>query len=620
MTSPAPSPDTSAPAATAAVPRALIALLVVAAVVHVASFAWVVPNNDFIRDLLMSFPLARGEAVPLRGPVINDAGYLGPWWFLLLALPLSLGAGLTPILVFLGLLSTLKVPLAWRLGGRIGGAWLAFAFAAAMLLPGWDRLHMIQLTHTIVLEAALLAAWLPLVTLWRGGPASRWMWFGAIAGVAVHAHPVALSLALPAAAVAMRRRAQWRADLSALVIGVVFAALPLLPMVFAEWRDGWPVLAMAEGKLRQVPGDTHSTIAEVARALAGGAWTMPALLLPPAHAAIAQAGAGLLAIGAIAGAVSLRRVPALRVPTAMAACALLAAIVVLVTVRYRTPFYMAMLAWPALMATLAIPLAALAQRGRGGRVAVAGVAVAVLVASLAGSLGWIATTSPGIAVLPLRAISDIRHTDRAGVMLALMPVHAMDRVARLQCGTDPLRIHGELGALIDYYQRIPFRWRCPAMPLQLMGAGDDGRHWAGMTPDALRRLGFADADWRRAVTLSPKRVIAPAHGVDVVVDYRYPARDIVQGEPGEVRVAFAADADEAVAAYSPLFPYDAATTPTATCDGVAVAPVSTTNAGALFVPPRGAGCRWEIVVSSRVPAQLDVVTLPMAPRAEPPTR
>ena len=79
------------------------------------------------------------------------------------------------------------------------------------------------------------------------------------------------------------------------------------------------------------------------------------------------------------------------------------------------------------------------------------------------------------------------------------------------------------------------------------------------------------------------------------------------------RVAFDAAADEAVAVYSPLFPYDASTAPVATCDGVAITPVSSTNAGALFLPPPGRPCRWEVIVESRAADHVDIVTLPLGP-------
>ena len=37
-------------------PRLLVVLLAVATLWHVASFAWIVPNNDFIRDVLFALP------------------------------------------------------------------------------------------------------------------------------------------------------------------------------------------------------------------------------------------------------------------------------------------------------------------------------------------------------------------------------------------------------------------------------------------------------------------------------------------------------------------------------------------------------------------------------------
>lgn len=262
-------------------PRWLLAALAVAALLHVAAFAGFVPGNDWTRDLVAAFAIADGEGFPSRGPVINASAHLGPVWYWLLALPLALGAGFTGTVLFVGALATLKVPLAWRLGARLGGPWLALGFAALMLLPGWDLVRSLQLTHTVMLEALLLAAWLPLLTLWRDGHARQWAVFGLLGGLAVHAHPVALALFAPAAAVAWRRRWHWRGDAAWIGAGLVVALLPLLPMLFAEAREGWPGLqALREAADSAAPAE-HTTLLQLLAALTAGAWNVLHAWLPP---------------------------------------------------------------------------------------------------------------------------------------------------------------------------------------------------------------------------------------------------------------------------------------------------------------------------------------------------
>ena len=82
---------------------------------------------------------------------------------------MALGAGFAATTLFVGALATAKIPLAARLGWRLGGARLALPFAALVAVPGWGVYESLQLTHTAVLQSLAIAAMLPLLTLWRDG-------------------------------------------------------------------------------------------------------------------------------------------------------------------------------------------------------------------------------------------------------------------------------------------------------------------------------------------------------------------------------------------------------------------------------------------------------------------
>lgn len=104
--------------------RPLVALLVLTALLRVVSFAAFVPGNDWTRDLVAAFAIADGAGMTARGAP--------------------------------------------------RGPWPALGFAALMLLPGWDLLHSVQLTHAVLLETLMLASWL---ALWRDGDARHWSAF-----------------------------------------------------------------------------------------------------------------------------------------------------------------------------------------------------------------------------------------------------------------------------------------------------------------------------------------------------------------------------------------------------------------------------------------------------------
>src|SRR5688500_4237202 len=209
---------------------AAVAALVAVTLLQLAAFAWYSPGNDWARDLFMAARIADGGEWPARGPVIGGLFHTGPLWYFVVALPVSLGAGFAATTLFVGVLALLKIPLAARLGWRLDGWRLAIPFAALVAVPGWNVLESLQLTHTALLQTLAIASFLPLLTLWRDGEPRHWLAFGALAGLAMQAHPVAGVLMAPAFAVAWRRRARLRGDLASLAGGVAIAMLPAVPM------------------------------------------------------------------------------------------------------------------------------------------------------------------------------------------------------------------------------------------------------------------------------------------------------------------------------------------------------------------------------------------------------
>lgn len=589
-------------------PRWLLLLLALATLAQVAAFAWFIPGVDFIRDLQAVLSISNGEW-PLRGPVINEAMYLGPLWFYVLAIPYALGLGLTGTVLFIGALSMLKVPLAWRLGMKLQGPWLAACFATLILLPGWNVLFAILFTHTVMVEALLLATWFPLLALWRGGGSRQWLLFGALSGLALHGHPVAVVLAVPAAIVAWRRRAQWRADLWPMLAGVGLALLPFVPMLYIEAREGWPMLASLQAATERPSESLVVSAWHLPFALLAGPWQILHLWLPGAQAWVAGMAGVIAAIGALLGLPTLWRDPALRRNAAITLGALLLGLILLAIVRQRTPFYMATLVLPPLVMLLALPLAALANSTRRGRCVALTVLVSVLVGAGALALGHRAVARDGHAVLPLSIIFDVKNFQVPLSELAMAPVHALDTLADAHCGKGPLVVHGELAAMVDIYQAVPFRWHCPDIDIRVMGQYPQATHWAGTTPYALERLGHGRRSWQEAANWQPARILKPEQGVTPTVRFRYPPRDVLTDAPQPLHYDFEAAADEAISVFSPLFPYDTATTPEARCNGEAVVPRMVTDAGALFLPPGDTGCHWDVRLQARAPGRVDIVTL-----------
>lgn len=595
--------------------RLFVLLLVGVALLQVAMYGWAACGSDWARDLAATPDLLAGDPLPLRGPLLADTAHLGPVWFWLLAIPVALGLGFLGTTLFVAALATLKVLLAWRVGARLGGQPLAMAFAATMLLPGWGLLYTFSLTHTVMLETLVLASALPLINLWQGGKPGQWAWFGLWAGLAMHAHPVALLLAAPALAVAVRRRAGWRADLPAVCVGLLLSVLPLLPVLVAEVRDGFPdttALVHAEGRERTM---SHAAgVWGLLKAMTLGSVTPVREVVPAPLQPLLLAGYAALLFAAGIGVATLWRDRGRRRAWLLSLAGVLLVATWLVAVRAVSPFYMAMLLWPPLMLALAWPLAALAEARFVARPLQALGLGSVLGLGALAAAGEITTMRDGHAELSLGWVADVRTPSPPKVSIALLPAWSFDALARRYCDAGTLHVHGELAAVVDFFQGRPFRWSCPDTKVQLGGrdAAEGARHWVGMTPSTLRRLGLPD-DWPTALALAPVQVIAPVEAVPLQTEARYPFRHFSAAPPLEQRFDFTAGHDEAVAVHAPLFIFDSAAVLSAICNGREVAATQTGNTGALFLPPADADgdLAWTVVVRTRERHQVDIVTLPV---------
>ncbi|HET7845320.1 MAG TPA: hypothetical protein VFL14_14280, partial [Xanthomonadales bacterium] len=342
-------------------PAIAVALFALMAL-HVAPYAWSTVILDTARDLVAAQRLLELGEWPLRGPVINAMFNLGPAWFYVVAAFLAIARSVAGTMVLIGVLASLKFPLAYVLGTRWRGARYGLLFALALALPGWNLAQQLLVTHWNLVEATIVAAALPLLALARAGSPRQWLAYGLLQSLALHAHPATIVLALALPFVLWRRRERWRSDVAWIGAGFLASLLPFVPMLVAEARAGWPALAAIASYAQSPPpglglaayldGATRGGIALFARAIAS-AGLAPWLLAAYALVAIAALAGIARAVAAGEG----RRI-------ALATLALVVVLLAIRVLRPLTPFYM-LLAWlPLLAAWLALALDALAASGR----------------------------------------------------------------------------------------------------------------------------------------------------------------------------------------------------------------------------------------------------------------
>lgn len=513
---------------------ATLALLVVLVALHVVLFAHATLVTDSGRDLANAWAVGHGGPYPSYGPELFGRWQLGPVWFWLLALPLTLFGSITGAAVFVGVLAALKIPLAYLVGRRMLDARLGLIAALAMALPGWSSVGNLVIAHTSVVEAAMLATfWLALMA-WQERRAGMATLACLMLVLALHAHPTAL-IAAPAVVLAM-----WRAVLLPrrwgwLGAGIVLFLLPFAPAVLAEMRSGWPQAAASLSYL----GDTDvaarlARLPQVAWALLiGGAWFAGHFLLPaPAASLWWVVHAGVLMLAAF-GAVRMLRVRAdagfeqvLAARNWLFAVAGggVAAIVFIVLLRDATPTWMVYCLAPFGAFALALGGHGLLHGRRHAGAALLALSLAVLGINLALVQQRLALEDAGRVLLPGGNISHIAtpRTHAPGYS-PWLSVRQFDALARETCATPGrLALHGELAATFDFAQGVATRLHCSSGQLPRLGGVDADHHLAGVSTGLAIELGFhAEPQRFGHVLREPARVFASERGRDIDVDVRY---------------------------------------------------------------------------------------------------
>lgn len=507
-----------------------------------ASYAYAALIVDSGRDLAWGLSIARGEAFPWYGPSLNGLWQPGPVWYYLLALLLGATGSVGATVGALGLLAATKVPLAYLLGRDALGRdehnlpgpdrALGLALAGAIALPGWNTLAQLALSHTMLVEVAVLATlWLAL-RAWRSERAALAVAAALALGLAVHAHPTAL-VATPAVALALWHTARAPRQWHWLLLAAFAFAFPFLPALIAEFRSGWPQwganaayfgnsdylarLARASDVLR---GASFGSVAFV-REFLMGRWPAVAWL----------AGSVLLVLPALALVGLLRGVRREHANGLLLAFAAFAWIFVLL-LRDQTPAWMVYACAPFNAALLALGWMALwreSARPRAARV----LATLAVVFAAALLVDRIATTRSGVQSLPSAAIADIAAIPAHDPWLRFwLPAWGHDAVAKRLCAVDApvgqaVALHGDLATAIHFGQGVAVALHCAAAREVRLG-GEAARHIVGVPRDvaaSLRIEGRATA-WGY-VLIEPEAVLHPRQGARVLPHTRYLMDDYI---------------------------------------------------------------------------------------------
>lgn len=520
--------------------RAALGFCLLMGALHVAAGWNTAGFADFWRDMYWATRIATGEAFPLHGPQVYQFVELGPWWFYLLAVPLALTGSVAWASVFTQALAALQYWLGWRLGLRLGGARLGFAFAVSLALAGWSVVPLLFPSHPALTGTCLLLLGLFGVHAWERFGGRQAVLLGLVAAACVHAHPTTASLV-----VALGLALLWRHRSAATVGWLALAALLCVLSLLPPWLDRAPEVTHAlKGVDAYLADDVaHATGWRLLAVLRGlvvdGAW-WGLLLLTPLPVGLAKAlwwlwlaalGVGFCGLGLLRG--QDRRLFRL----AMAAAGLFVfQAVFLVLLRPITPMWMVSGCMPLLALVMALGwLGWLRQPSR--RIRTGGLLVLVGFTALS-LLPW---------SIALRRIDAMRGMAGANPLLDIRergntveetpvpfyPVRRYERLATSLCG--PAVLHGRLAGMVEISFAVPLRLACGYWPdLRYGGVAGEGAHITGLLPRVARASGITPQRMQAGLAFYDRaRPVAPAEGGHA----RLPARLQInpQGAPGPAR-------------------------------------------------------------------------------------
>lgn len=591
----------------------VVALLAVA---HAAPFFVTFVEGDFARDLYAALRITQGRAWPTEGPIISGTLYLGPVWYYAIAAVMKLGGSLTAVVAAIAIASSLQFPLAYVLGREALDRATGLAWAAMLALPGVGSLASLWIAHPSLVPTLVL---LVLLATWRARAraSAGWLAFAGLAfGLALHAHPTTLPLALPIAWVGFERvRSEGRKGIAGAFAAVVLAALPFAPLL-----AGWGQHAAAAVRLSSQVAEGWAALRPEAFAtvVAAVVWRVPDLLVGTWVSAdgtpMAAWRAYAVALGAAAawGIVrsAARGQPSTRSAAAWAVLALVAWLAFVVAIRDVTRFYMLYAPWPVLALVLALGLRSLDATG-GSRSAVAR-------ALVAGAIAWAVALgaarvgralSDDVRLPPLLGAQvDLRRNDtRAYTRLHYLSVRHLDAIGKRLCVDGRVHVFAELAQVVDSQFNVAAQIRCgDASRVVIGGLPGPGEHAffllqrAALAPRvALRDFGGFGFG-RVAEVLVPNPALPLARGDD------YPSRKGC-GDASVHRFAFETrDAATLVIANGLAI----------TCpmrivrlerDGASVEPA--TFADSAFAGAPAGPARWTLAVETAAPEAVQVFTV-----------
>ena len=576
-----------------------------------------VVSIDVARDLYWAQQILRGDAFPLLGPPVGSTTLLGPVWYYVLALVLSVSGSLTAYFCLLGVLAASKFALAYVVGRRWLGSAFGLSLAVASALPGIASYQLLGIGHPWFVESILwLTAYFALRL--RGAPTQlRWaVGLGAAAALALHAHPTAILLlpwALPCV-ISLPAAHRWRA----LLLSALAAFLCFAPALLATLFPSLAATSVADNAVG--PNSLGSLFAAtvIAQNLL---WTQAKnifdTLLPQEAWGAGLAFALFLFVLAVTliGARMAWQQPRLRPSLVGSLLSLIWVVAALSILRNHTPFYMAFVALLPLTALMAVAWVALRADDKPWW-CMLWICALTVVLGLHGSstLGLLNISREGRvdSYLPLHSNMQDVQTQLHRESVVAAPTR--DALARWLCAQpQSVSLHGDVAAAFDTGLGVDTALACRAQTRSDDVGGNQSAR-VGLPLSVWRQLSIQPQTLLGAYALvAAQRVLSPASALPRPDGRRYPPRFammIAALRGGDWSVAALVPVSEVIVVSSllPTLPNFSAM---ATANGIAQTAIISFANTAIFRCDSCAGnsVEWIVKITGGLPEAVSITTV-----------
>ena len=597
-----------------------VSVLAGLALLYLATIPFAITHLDLARDVSTALAIARGEAFPLQGPIFAGRIHLGPIWYYLLALPLAMTSSWMVAVAWIGILGSLKLPLAYAVGVRLQDRETGLLLAILMLLPGWITFETLLPLHTSLVATCTLLFVLALLRYAANARPADLGLAGLAYALALHAHPSTFGLGFILLVVVVQGLLRRSLSLAAFACLMAGAALPFLPYLvaqvrtdFPDWRQAAQYLAddRSVGSAAALPELLYGIVVKgpltLGRAFMSDLWGATFVTVGIAVTAwIAGLGGACFALA--------RNVQRARIAAGAIATLIAASTVVLV--RSWTPYYMVFVIWIFAAITLALGMRALCAVAALRRV-VAGLAALMVV--------WIAVTQVVIAHTLTEGayrfaffpLFDVKRADSAAGPMPFVPAFAMSSSGRWLCAASAPHVHGSYEVHLLHSYAVEAILRCGRVAGITLGgeAGDGAAQWSGVSRRIRSALPMTTSTELGPVGLARvAQVIHPTTGSPIPESIHYPPASGTFGAPYVNAIEFDASAGEVVLVTNAYFAFNLDPTIIAFANGKPVAAAAQDRVSTAYacVECGAKPVHWRLEVTTSAFYRIDIVTVDRA--------